>query len=60
MLSRSIFDLVFIDINLGDWKDSVLASPSRSHAQAQIVFATAIQICVRAFEIGVDHYILNR
>lgn len=61
MMSRNIFDLVFIDINLGDLEGTVLASTVQQlMPKAQIVFATAYsEYAVRAFEIGVANYILK-
>ncbi len=61
MISRNIFDLVFIDINLGDIEGTVLASTVKQiMPKAHIIFATAYsQYAVRAFEIGVSNYILK-
>lgn len=61
MMSRDIYDLVFIDINLGDIEGTVLASTVKQiMPKARIIFATAYsQYAVRAFEIGVSNYILK-
>lgn len=61
MMSKDIFDLVFIDINLGDMEGTVLASAVKQiMPKARIIFATAYsQYAVRAFEIGVSNYILK-
>jgi len=61
IMRNDIFDLVFIDINLGDIEGTVLASTVQQlMPKAQIVFATAYsQYAVRAFEIGVANYILK-
>lgn len=61
MMSRDTFDLVFIDINLGDIEGTVLASTVQMiMPKAHIIFATASsQYAVRAFEIGVSNYILK-
>ncbi|SHH26762.1 LytR/AlgR family response regulator transcription factor [Desulfosporosinus lacus] len=61
MMSKDNFDLVFIDINLGDIEGTVLASTVKQlMPKAHIIFATAYsQYAVRAFEIGVSNYILK-
>jgi len=61
MMSRDSFDLVFIDINLGDIEGTVLATAVKQiMPKACIIFATAYsQYAVRAFEIGVSNYILK-
>lgn len=61
MMNRNIFDLVFIDINLGDLEGTILASTVQQlMPKAQIVFATAYsEYAIRAFEIGVANYILK-
>lgn len=61
LMSNEIFDLVFIDINLGDIEGTVLASTVKQiMPKARIVFATAYaEYAVRAFEIGVSNYILK-
>lgn len=61
IMSKDIFDLVFIDINLGDIEGTVLASTVKQiMPKAHIIFATAYsQYAVRAFEIGVSNYILK-
>ena len=61
MFSHDTFDLVFIDINLGDIEGTVLASTARKlMPKAHVIFATAYsQYAVQAFEIGVDNYILK-
>lgn len=61
MISHDTFDIVFIDINLGDIEGTVLASAVRKlMPKAHVIFATAYsQYAVRAFEIGVDDYILK-
>lgn len=61
IMSREEFDLVFIDINLGDIEGTVLAATvQKLMPKAHVIFATAYsQYAVRAFEIGVTNYILK-
>lgn len=61
LINKDVFDLVFIDINLGDIEGTVLASTVKKiMPKAHIIFATAYsQYAVRAFEIGVSDYILK-
>lgn len=61
LISRQTFDLLFVDINLGDMEGTTLAAAARRILpDAQIVFATAYsQYGVRAFELGVNNYILK-
>lgn len=61
LLSRSSFDLLFLDINLNDMEGTTLAAAAkRMLPNAKIVFATAYsQYAVKAFELGVDNYILK-
>lgn len=61
IISREAFDLVFIDINLGDINGTSLAVAAQQILpKAHIVFATAFsEYAVKAFEIGVSNYILK-
>lgn len=61
LLSSRTFDLLFIDINLNDMEGTTLAAAAQKILPgAQIVFATAYsQYAVKAFELGVDNYILK-
>lgn len=61
LVSAEPFDLVFIDIDLGDIKGTSLAmAVKKMLPQASIVFATAFSdYAVQAFEIGVSHYVLK-
>lgn len=55
------FDLLFMDIDLNDMEGTTLAAAvKRMLPDAQIVFATAYsQYAVKAFELGVNNYILK-
>ena len=61
LISSRPFDLLFVDINLNDMEGTTLAAAARRILpDAQIVFATAYsQYAVRAFELGVNNYILK-
>ena len=61
LISSRPFDLLFVDINLHDMEGTTLAAAARRILpDAQIVFATAYsQYAVRAFELGVNNYILK-
>lgn len=61
LLDTHTFDLLFIDIHLGDIKGTTVASIARKlMPQAKIVFATAYSdYAVQAFEMQVDDYILK-
>ncbi len=61
LISRQPFDLLFLDINLNDMEGTTLAAAAKKILpKAQIVFATAYsQYAVKAFELGVDNYILK-
>lgn len=61
IISKNQFDLVFIDINLGDINGTSLAlAVQQIMPKAKIVFATAFsEYAVKAFEIGVSNYILK-
>ena len=61
LISSRPFDLLFVDINLNDMEGTTLAAAAtRILPDAQIVFATAYsQYAVRAFELGVNNYILK-
>lgn len=61
LLEREPFDLLFVDIHLGDMLGTTIASLARKLSpEAQIVFATAYpEYGVKAFELGVDNYILK-
>lgn len=55
------FDLFFLDINLGDINGTVLVNALKNMQQdAKIIFVTAYsEYAVKAFELGVDDYILK-
>ena len=61
LISAQSFDLLFVDINLNDMEGTTLAAAARRILpDAQIVFATAYsQYAVKAFELGVNNYILK-
>lgn len=61
IISSETFDLLFIDINLNDMEGTTLAAAARRMMpEAHIVFATAYsQYAVKAFELGVDNYLLK-
>lgn len=61
LLEREPFDLLFVDIHLGDMMGTTIASLARKLSpNVQIVFATAYpEYGVKAFELGVDNYILK-
>ena len=61
LLDRNSFDLLFIDIHLGDMEGTTVASLARKiNPKAKIVFATAYsEYAVRAFELQIDDYILK-
>lgn len=61
LINSQTFDLLFIDINLNDMEGTTLAAAAQKILpEAQIVFATAYsQYAVKAFELGVDNYILK-
>ena len=61
LISAQSFDLLFVDINLTDMEGPTLAAAARRILpDAQIVFATAYsQYAVKAFELGVNNYILK-
>lgn len=61
IISKNQFDLVFIDVNLGDINGTSLAvAVQQIMPKAKIVFATAFsEYAVKAFEIGVSNYILK-
>ncbi len=60
-LEQEHFDLLFIDVRLGDMLGTTVASLARKlMPQAKIVFATAYsEYAVKAFELEVDNYILK-
>lgn len=61
LLGRETFDILFLDINLNDMEGTTLAAAAhRMLPDARIVFATAYsEYAVKAFELGVDDYILK-
>ncbi len=61
LISHKDFDLLFVDINLNDMEGTTLAAVARKLLpNVQIVFATAYsQYAVKAFELGVNNYILK-
>lgn len=60
-VEKENFDLLFIDVRLGDMLGTTIASLVRKLLpHAQIVLATAYsEYAVKAFELGVDNYILK-
>lgn len=61
LIGRESFDMLFIDINLNDMEGTTLAAAAKKLLpKARIVFATAYsEYAVKAFELGVDDYILK-
>lgn len=61
LISGVTFDILFIDINLNDIEGTTLAAAAKKILpEAQIIFATAYsQYAVKAFELGVNNYILK-
>ena len=61
MVCRNRYDLVFLDINLGDIiGTSIAVAVKKISEEARIVFATAYpEYAVKAFELGVSDYILK-
>lgn len=61
LMREHVFQVIFLDINLGDVKGTVLASAFReTQKKAAIVFVTAYQeYAVKAFELGAVDYILK-
>lgn len=61
LLEKTTFDILFIDIHLGDMEGTTVASLARRlMPAAKIIFATAYsEYAVTAFELGVDNYILK-
>lgn len=60
-VEQETFDLLFIDVRLGDIMGTTIAALVRKlMPHAQIVLATAYsEYAVKAFEVGVDNYILK-
>lgn len=61
LLENQTFDILFIDIHLGDLEGTTVASLARKlMPSAKIIFATAYsEYAVKAFELRVDNYILK-
>lgn len=61
LLESEVFDILFIDIHLGDMPGTTVAALARRlMPSAKIIFATAYsEYAVRAFELQVDDYILK-
>lgn len=61
LLESELFDILFIDIHLGDMAGTTVAALARRlMPSAKIIFATAYsEYAVRAFEMQVDDYILK-
>lgn len=61
LLEQQNFDVLFIDIHLGDMEGTTVASLARKlMPEATIIFATAYsEYAVKAFELRVDDYILK-
>lgn len=60
-MERETFDILFIDVHLGDMEGTTVAALARRlMPNARIIFATAFsEYAVRAFELRVDDYILK-
>ena len=61
LLESEYFDILFIDVHLGDMEGTTVASLARRlMPRSKLVFATAYsEYAVRAFELRVDDYILK-
>lgn len=61
LVCKKTYDLVFLDINLGDVNGtSIAAAIQKISKDTQIIFATAYpEYAVKAFELGVADYILK-
>ena len=61
LIERKSFDILFIDIHLGDLEGTTVASLARKlMPKAKIIFATAYsEYAVKAFELRVDDYVLK-
>ena len=61
LVSNNEFDIIFLDINLGDINGTSLAQVIKKiMPDAHIVFVTAFsEYAVKAFEIGVSNYLLK-
>lgn len=61
LLEKQSFDVLFIDVHLGDMEGTTVAALARRlMPQAKIIFATAFsEYAVRAFELRADDYILK-
>ena len=61
LLEKNTFDILFVDIHLGDMEGTTVAALARRlMPEAKIIFATAYsEYAVTAFELGVDNYILK-
>lgn len=61
LVRTNVFQVIFLDINLGDVNGMVLASAIREHQKkAAIIFVTAYQEhAAKAFELGAVDYILK-
>ena len=61
LLNTEVFDVCFVDIDLGGANGTTLASMIKSKVpEAQIIFATAYrEYAVKAFELGAADYLLK-
>ena len=61
LLEKHTFDILFLDIHLGDMEGTTIAALARRlMPQAKIIFATAYSdYAVRAFELRADDYLLK-
>jgi len=61
LLEHQTFDILFIDIHLGDLEGTTVAALARKlMPDAKIIFATAYsEYAIKAFELRVDNYILK-
>ena len=59
-MRRDSFDLIFVDMDLGDMEGTTLVATAKDCFRAKIVFATAYsQYAAKAYEMEIDDYILK-
>lgn len=61
MAGEAVYDMIFLDINLGDINGTVLVKALQNmQPDAKIIFVTAYSdYAVKAFELGVEDYIMK-
>ena len=61
LLSERQFELIFLDIELGDMKGTQIVSAlQKMQSAAKVIFVTAYsEYAVEAFELGVDDYVMK-